>query len=204
MDRKFYALGTRFGMLTVVENLPSRNGKAMARCQCDCGKIWKGRIDAIKGREAASCGCRKSLPPRNDKHGMSHSKLYGVWSQMRNRCNNPNDSSYTRYGGRGISVCPEWDEAATFISWALKSGYTEGLQIDRIDNDKGYSSDNCRFVTRKENCRNRRTNRHVTIGSQTKTITEWAEIAGISSGALRHRIKRGARENILSSIGEWQ
>ena len=190
MVRNTYAPGTRFGLLTIVENLPTKNGKSMARCRCDCGQSWEGRVDPIKGRDTASCGCKKSPPPRNDRHGMSHSKLYSVWGQMRNRCSNKNDSNYARYGKRGITVCPEWNDATVFLSWALENGYAEGLQIDRIDNNQGYSPDNCRFVTRKENCRNTRRNRNVTVGTKTKTTAEWAEINGESYDVTRHRLKK--------------
>lgn len=204
MGSKFYAPGVRFGLLTVVENLATRNGKGMLRCRCDCGNLWEGRVDAIKARKNASCGCQRSLPPRRDKHGMSRTKLYGVWRGMHSRCGSPKDANYSRYGQRGISVCQEWNDATEFLSWALKNGYAEGLQLDRIDNEKGYSPENCRFVTRKENCRNTRRNRYITIGSETKTLTDWAERTGTSLSTLRYRLSQGKVDDIKPlGSGEW-
>ena len=89
--------------------------------------------------------------------GVQHrSRMYRVWGSMRQRCNNPNQSRYSSYGGRGIKVCTEWKDFAKFREWALSAGYAPGLQVDRKDNDKGYNSENCRFVTRHEQQQNRR------------------------------------------------
>ena len=85
-------------------------------------------------------------------------KLYNVWKEMRQRCNNPKHNHYKRYGGRGITVCKEWDDPEAFYNWAVNNGYKEGLTLDRINNDKGYSPDNCRWVTVKEQCKNRSSN----------------------------------------------
>ena len=87
-------------------------------------------------------------------------RLRGVWSNMKQRCYNPNTRQYKNYGGRGITVCDEWrDNYPCFREWALKNGYRQGLTIDRINNDEGYSPENCRWATYKEQERNRRGNR---------------------------------------------
>ena len=110
-------------------------------------------------------------------HGLSHEPLFNVLSKMHYRCENENHSQYKDYGGRGITVCDEWsmDNAEAFISWALEHGYKKGLEIDRIDNSKGYSPDNCHFVTRKENCRNRRSNKKVIINGEEMLLCEAVE-----------------------------
>ena len=101
------------------------------------------------GLKAKSCG--------NHQHGESNTKLYGVWRNMKNRILNPNHKQYKDYGGRGITICPEWtNDYIVFRDWSLNNGYKEGLEIDRRDNDKDYSPENCRFVVRKENVRNKR------------------------------------------------
>lgn len=90
------------------------------------------------------------------KHGLSGTRLYRIWCGMRQRCYDQNSPNYKNYGGRGITVCDEWQEFEPFAAWALMHGYSIDLQIDRIDNDKGYSPENCRFVTPLENNHNRR------------------------------------------------
>jgi hypothetical protein len=96
---------------------------------------------------------------------------------MHDRCENEHHPAYPNYGGRGITVCDEWSmaNADVFIAWAMKHGYQEGLEIDRIDNDKGYAPDNCRFVSKQENCRNRRSNRKVVINNEEMLLCEAVE-----------------------------
>ena len=108
-------------------------------------------------------------------------RLYSIWQTMKGRCNNPNRTKYKDYGGRGIKVCETWDKsAAAFVDWALSNGYRDGLQIDRIDVNGGYNPDNCRWVTPKQNARNRRNNRRIVIDGVSKCVSEWCEGAGIS------------------------
>lgn len=91
----------------------------------------------------------------NYKHGLRRTKLYKVWDCIKQRCLNKNCKAYKRYGGRGITICNEWIHSPeVFMSWARLNGYSERLQIDRIDNNKGYYPGNCRFVTSAENMRN--------------------------------------------------
>ena len=110
-------------------------------------------------------------------HGLSYEPLFNILHCMHYRCENENHSQYRDYGGRGIKVCDEWsmDNASAFISWALENGWKNGLEIDRIDNDKGYSPDNCRFVSRKENCRNRKSNKEVVVNGQKMLLCEAIE-----------------------------
>jgi hypothetical protein len=125
------------------------------------------------------------------KLGYSKHLLYNTWRGMIGRCERISDRFYHNYGGRGISVCTEWHDSSTFIQWAKCHGWKEGLQIDRIDNDGNYSPDNCRFVTRKANCRNARHNRLMTFNGVTKTLIEWSEECGIPKGTIRSRLNRG-------------
>lgn len=110
-------------------------------------------------------------------HGLSYEPLFNVLSKMHYRCENENHSEYQNYGGRGITVCKEWsmDNASAFISWAIKNGWREGLEIDRIDNNKGYSPENCRFVSRQQNCRNRRSNKYVIVNGEEMLLCEAIE-----------------------------
>ena len=116
------------------------------------------------------------------RHGLykDNKNLFNLWQTMKTRCENPKRKNYDRYGGRGITVCEEWHEAKNFVEWALNNGYKKGLQLDRIDNNKGYSPDNCKFVTPTENCRNRRNTKFLTIRGVTKCVAEWCEEKRIS------------------------
>jgi len=127
-------------------------------------------------------------------HGMSNTKIYKKWRSMKRRCNAKNTESkmYKNYSGRGITVCDEWkNDFMAFYTWAMANGYAEGLELDRKDNDKGYSPDNCRFITHKENERHKRTAKYATINGVTKTGTEWAEEYGLSPHVVNERIKHG-------------
>lgn len=116
-------------------------------------------------------------------------RLYRIWSSMKTRCNNPNCRIYMRYGGRGITICDEWQrDFAAFREWAISNGYSEELTIDRINNDEGYSPENCRWATTKEQNRNRRDNRLLTLNGNTKPLAEWAEIAGLNIPTLHKRV----------------
>lgn len=126
------------------------------------------------------------------KHGLYQTPLYIVWLKMKDRCNNPHDVGYANYGGRGITISEEWNnDFVKFYEWAINNGYAKGLFLDRIDNEKGYSPDNCRFVTRKENNNNKRNNILLTVNGKTQTIAQWAEETGIKYWTLYRRVKRG-------------
>ena len=126
------------------------------------------------------------------KHGQRHTKLYEVWLTMKQRCSNPKTESYRLYGGEGKSVCDEWlNDFQAFYTWSMAHGYSEGLSIERIDGNKGYSPDNCRWATQIEQANNTRRNHFITYADETHTIAEWARIRNLTYPALMHRIKRG-------------
>ena len=149
-----------FGSLTVIrKNGNSKKGYANWLCLCDCGKEATVRSDHLKSGNTKSCGCgvKKGLLKANTTHGLSSTKLYGAWRGMKQRCYYTKHDSYSNYGARGVTVCDEWRNSfKAYSDWALSNGYKEGLQIDRIDNYKGYSPENCRWVTQKENNKNKR------------------------------------------------
>lgn len=118
-------------------------------------------------------------------------RLYKIWTSMRERCNNPNHKQYGAYGGRGITVCEEWGDYCSFKKWALDNGYTDSLTIDRKNNDLGYSPNNCRWATKKEQANNRRSNHLLTFDGETHNIELWAEITGLPRTAIDKRLRRG-------------
>lgn len=123
------------------------------------------------------------------KHGKRKTKLYNVWNTMRDRCYNKNNKRYKDWGGRGIAVCDEWrNDFMNFYNWAYENGYNENLTIDRIDNNKGYEPSNCRWVTRKQQARNRRSNINFTYNGETHCIVEWCELLGLKPKTVYQRI----------------
>lgn len=197
--------GERFGRLTVLYRDISRNGSRGHTywiCRCDCGKFKTVRSDELRNELIVSCGCyhaeiTSEIGKRiNLKHGMSNSRLFKIWSGMKARCYNKNVPAYKNYGGRGIFVCTLWIESfEEFEKWSFKHGYSDCLEIDRIDNNGPYSPQNCRWVSRKENCRNRRNNYQVEVnGIIYQSAAEAAEKLKILPTSLNNQIKkRGKR-----------
>jgi len=121
------------------------------------------------------------------KHGLSHTKEYHVWVAMRTRCNNPESKTYENYGGRGISVCARWDKS--FGSFYADMGICpDGYQIDRMDNNGDYHPENCKWVSKAENSRNKRNNVYVEIDGVKKVVTDWAKQYGVGVSTFRNRI----------------
>lgn len=118
-------------------------------------------------------------------------KLLGVWRTMKQRCFNPNNPKYKSYGGRGIKVCNEWSTFKSFEIWAKENGYQEGLSIDRIDNNKGYTPENCRWVNRITQQNNMRSNHFLEYSNERHTISEWSRLLKINRATLNNRIKKG-------------
>lgn len=137
--------------------------------------------------------------PNYTHHGMSDTKLYYIYNGIINRCYNPKHTYYKDYHDRGIDVCKEWrNNKATFFEWAINNGYRDGLTIDRIDNNKGYSPDNCRWTTNLEQVRNRRNTVHIEYEGVTKTMVQWSEELNIPYHTLYTRYVKGWKsKNIL-------
>lgn len=182
----------KYGRLTVLERFyPSGKGNAYCRCLCDCGNEKCVRETHLKSGKIRSCGCLSAelASKRNKTHGERRTRLYRIWTNMKARCNNSKASRYEHYGGRGITVCEDWQKSfATFRDWALENGYTDTLTIDRIDNDGNYAPDNCRWTTAQEQARNTSKNHKVEFNGEVRCITEWADIFGIDRGTLLYRI----------------
>ena len=182
--------GQRFGRWLVIERADNRNGNTMWRCKCDCGT--EKDVAAVNLRKGAtlSCGCLLSekMAEKQKRHGKRRSRLYNVWSNMKRRCYDERNVSYPHYGGRGIKVCEEWigkDGFLHFWDWAYANGYDENAPkgqctLDRIDVNGNYDPSNCRWTDVFGQMRNRTNNRKITIQGITKTLSEWAELYGIS------------------------
>ena len=199
--------GQKFGRYTVLEQAPSRvskdkdrvNGKkrTMWRCQCDCGTIKDVDSWSLRSGHIVSCGCylKDNMRKRMTKHGATlfgkPTHLYKVWDGMKARCYNPEKVYYDRYGGRGITMCDEWRYSfEAFQEWAYANGYQENLTIDRINNDRGYFPDNCRWATDKEQSNNKSDNHYLTFNGETKTLMQWSEITGFPYYTLSSRANK--------------
>ena len=139
-----------------------------------------------------------------------HTRLNNIYTGMKQRCNNPNCKAFKDYGGRGITICDEWNDETiivkdghfgskgwfAFKEFALSSRYAEGLSIDRIDNNKGYSPENCRWATAKIQSNNRRSCIILEHNGMKKNMAEWAEYLGISYRKFKSRVERYGVDNL--------
>lgn len=190
--------GQRFGRLTVVERAgtkvtPCGSKRTLWLCKCDCGNTTITATQELKKGDTKSCGCyqRDRISEVSTTHGMRRTKLYHRWLDMRQRCSNPKNSRYSDWGGRGITVCDEWQQFEPFRDWALANGYRDDLTLDRIDVNGNYEPSNCRWITNKEQCNNKRVNSLLTYNGKTQTISQWADEVNINPLTLGARIKNG-------------
>lgn len=166
---------------------------AKALCQCDCGTtrgIERGSL--VKGR-SRSCGCLRieTTVERCTTHGMTGSRIYRVWASMIERCESPTCRDFPDYGGRYISVCPEWLHSfEQFYSDMGEPGF-KGASIERVDVNGDYSPSNCIWATQVQQARNRRNSLILTHEGVSKHVNEWAEQLGVDKNSLRSRINRG-------------
>lgn len=197
---KMWEHGIPDSRLVVIERFgqyvsPSGFKEPLWLCECNCEKhtqlILRG--SQIRSGRTKSCGCLKVEITKKimTKHGFGDKEnLYKHWLNMRNRCNNKNYEHYDCYGGRGITICSEWNDYALFREWALNNGYREGLTLERINVNENYCPENCTWATWDEQQNNRRSNHYITYNGETHTMSEWAKIRGINYYTLRNRISQ--------------
>lgn len=193
MSKLIDLTGQKFGLLTVIDKAGSSSNATYWRCLCECGNTVKVSGGNLKTGHTTSCGCKRKRSPSRT-HGKSNTRLYYVWQNMINRCRNPKVADYHNYGGRGISVCKEWQESfQAFSDWAYANGYIPNAKrgeftLDRKNPEENYCPDNCRWVNEKTQQNNKRNNHYITYHGETKTLSEWAEIKHIKVGTLHKRI----------------
>lgn len=204
MTARINLTGRRFGRLLVVgEATTPRNKKNIFwECLCDCGTTKEIVGYSLTGGITSSCGClhREVVGARLRTHGRSKSRAHKIWRGMRQRCFDKNCKSYPRYGGAGVTVCERWNSFENFL--ADMGDPPLGFTLDRTDNAKGYSPDNCAWRTQKEQQRNRTNNRILEINGVRLCITAWAERQGLQDSTIRRRLHYGwsAADAVLTPL----
>lgn len=186
----------KYGNLTVLKLEKVINRRYMWLCKCDCGNKVVVSGNHLKNGHTKSCGCynKNRIKKLNYKNGLSSTKLYYTYRNMLNRCYRCSNDMYADYGGRGIIVCDEWLGADGFINfskWVLNNGYQEKFTIDRIDNNKGYSPNNCRWVDKYVQANNKRNNHYIKINGEIDTVGNMARKYNVSYWNLLHYSKGG-------------
>lgn len=184
-------IGKRFHKMSVLKRAPNRGIRVFWLCRCDCGRqkeIWSA---SLKTGATQSCGCQRSeANKKRATHGMSRTRLFGVWTGMINRCHHPKTVGYKNYGARGIKVCKRWKKFINFHS-DMSSTYKSGLQIERMDNNGNYCPKNCIWTTRDKQNRNKRNNRYLEFNGKKQTLSEWSRELGITLTGVINRITQG-------------
>lgn len=163
----------------------SHKAKRYGLYECFCGSIFTCIASRIKNKKQKSCGCLKS------KHRKSKTSEYRIWIDIRRRCLDPRINGYVNYGAKGITICDEWSQSFENFYEDMGPRPDKKHSIDRIDNNKGYSKENCRWATSKEQNRNRgKYNKKLTYKGIEKTQAEWGEVTGIKESTINKRLSK--------------
>lgn len=186
--------GKRFGRLVVVGRAGrDKNNLLLWECRCDCGGSTITRGQDLRRGKSTNCGCRHKevLEERNYRHGMTGTRPYRIWKGMHTRCYNPNTASYLDYGSRGIKICDRWKNSFENFWADMQDGYADNLEIDRIDPEKDYCPENCRWASDKTQNRNKRNNHYIKTPFGVITLAELAEKLETPYDTVKHRVNLG-------------
>lgn len=189
--RRANLVGQTFGRLTVLEFAGiNHKGGATWHCRCACGGHSTPSTGSLRDGNSTSCGCIAKEKRRAAGHLMSTTTEYRIWTLMRSRCTNPRTPNFHRYGGRGITVCEQWEDFRAFLR---DMGPRPSLNhsLDRRNNDGPYAPENCRWATRAEQAANTSANRRFVVDGQPLILRDIAARAGINASTLYYRLKRG-------------
>lgn len=198
MKNRIDLIGRKFGRLTVLKfHSVNENYATFWLCRCSCGTEKPIRRSNLTNGSAKSCGCLNAelVKERATKSSLGgrvkDERIYNIWQSMRQRCYYRKSTEFHRYGARGISVCAEWSEYASFKKWALKNGYKDSLSIDRIDNDGDYRPENCKWSTPTEQANNRRNSLLIEFSGKNQTLAQWSKETKIHYSCLYGRMISG-------------
>lgn len=191
--------GKRFGQLVALRRIENAPGYGQARWLflCDCGNETAQFGYSVVHQKVVSCGCWRKAAFTNLKHGKTRSREFNSWTAMRQRCLNHSCQEFENYGGRGITICDEWSDFQRFLN--DMGPRPDGLSLERIRNNEGYHPGNCRWATREDQVRNRRTTVFYEHAGNRQSLQAWAEAIGVPYGTLWHRYKVGKRGTELLS-----
>lgn len=200
-DEIIIKVGDKFNKLEILDIFyKEKKGRrdSYCKCKCDCGNIIEEvLLRSIVCGNTKSCGCliHGILVKRNYKHGNkmrnSHDRLYSIWLDMRRRCRDTKRNSAKNYINKGIKVCEEWNDFKVFKEWAIKNGYQDDLTIERKNNNKNYCPENCTWIPKSEQSKNRDSNHYLTFNNETKTLSDWARETGINRTTITSRLRNG-------------
>lgn len=185
--------GQRFGRLVALGPVGRARGREIIwECRCDCGALTSLKVGSLRSGTTRSCGClqRELLANRVRQHGDTGSPEFRAWQAMKTRCGNRKQPHYNNYGGRGITVCERWRNSFDAFLEDMGPKPSDKHSLDRIDNEKSYSPENCRWTTRFTQSRNHRRNRLLTINGRTQCFADWCNEYGIKQETARARIDR--------------
>lgn len=185
-------IGSKFGMLTAEVELPKAGRRRVFRCACDCGKTKTALLENLRSGKTTSCGCAQKEAARtaNKTHGMTGTREFISWMNMKARCLNPASDDYENYGGRGIAICQGWLQS--FEAFLNDLGECpDGMTLDRIEVNGNYEPGNCRWATPKTQANNTRANRIVEVGGRQLTLAQACETLGLNYKTVHRRLARG-------------
>lgn len=189
MPPKINLTGKTFNRLTVIRYKENKKGKRWWECVCICGNKTTAATDSLQGGNTGSCGCYKRSG-LHKTHGLSKLSEFRIWAGITKRCYNSNSPAFKRYGGRGITMSPEWRASFKNFYDDIGPRPTKKHTVERTDTNGPYAGWNCRWATRTEQARNTRRNHLLTFNSKTLCLAEWAEELGMGYGTLQSRISR--------------
>lgn len=199
MTKRIELVGNKYGRLTVVSIAsPSPSNRVRYLCLCDCGAQKIIHASNLRDGKTKSCGClnKEVLSSRVRVHGQTNTSEHAIWCGIRNRCNNESSPAFSSYGGRGIKICERWN---SFQSFYADMGPRPSTlhSIERINNDGDYEPGNCRWATRSEQSRNRRSSQLYTFNGESKCLEDWAKEKRIKPATVYFRFHKGLRGNDL-------
>lgn len=188
----------KYGKLTLIKKVKKTYGvkdrinHIFGVFNCECGNQIEKHYKSVLNGKITSCGCDKVHKKRPTLNKFYGTRVYGIWNKMKDRCTNPKNDYYHRYGGRGISVHKEWvDSSINFCEWAIANGYSDNLTIERNNVDGNYEPSNCKWIPKGDQSKNTCRTVLVTLHNKTMCLKDWCKEYGVIYESVRHRIRAG-------------